>query len=173
METRHRAAGIMAESITYRQSPAANPLSRRRVPATLICPKATEPPSGTLRMGQPTTPAGGPEHPMPLVSIHPAFRCSIQGRVRFPGRFQDSAVKCSMRPRIYCSPTAALVHAELQQEGSPGHQSAIPPIRVSFRGAGRKSSAVDGETWSLSRCHLVGFRVSGNPIIISRATHLV
>ena len=105
METRHRAAGIMAESITYRQSPAANPLSRRRVPATLICPKATEPPSGTLRMGQPTTPAGGPEHPMPLISIHPAFRCSIQGRVRFPGRFQDSAVKCSVRPRIYCSPT--------------------------------------------------------------------
>jgi hypothetical protein len=52
---------------------------------------------------------------MPLVSIHPAFRCSIQGRVRFPGRFQDSAVKCSMRPRI-C------------------RQSAIPPFASVIRG---------------------------------------
>ena len=136
METRHRAAGIMAESITYRQSPAANPLSRRRVPATLICPKATEPPSGTLRMGQPTTPAGGPEHPMPLISIHPAFRCSIQGRVRFPGRFQDSAVKCSVRPRIYCSPTRCFGACGTAARRLPGTPVGDTPHSRQFQGCG-------------------------------------
>ena len=43
---------------------------------------------------------GGPSHPMQCrelpVSINSAFQCSIPGSVRSPGRFQDSALKCSM-----------------------------------------------------------------------------
>jgi hypothetical protein len=97
-------------------------------------PEGEQPPISTLRMGQPATPPGGRStrcHSSASSCIlvqHP--RC-----VRFPGRFQDSAVQCSMRPRIYCSPTVALVHAELQQEGSRGHHSAIPPF-ASVSGGG-------------------------------------
>src|SRR5450759_1590358 len=81
------------------------------------------------------------------------FSTVSKGACDFQNRFQDSVLKCSMRPRI-C------------------RQPAIPPF-ASVSGVGQKSQEVDGETWSLSGCHLVGFRVSGNPIIIKRQSHVV
>jgi len=134
METRNRGGGYQRgkhhlQTITRRKSslPCRSPPPRSA--------EGDQPPISTLRMGRLTTPRGGAgapdatrQHPSCIPVQYP--RC-----VRFPGRFQDSAVKCSMRPRIYCSPTAALVHAELQQEGSRGHHSAIPPF-ASVSGGG-------------------------------------
>ena len=45
----------------------------------------------------------------------------------------------------------------------PGTPVGDTPICVGFRGARRKRSAVDGETWLNPSVTLLGFRVSGNP----------
>src|ERR1035437_9394367 len=56
---------------------------------------------------------------------------------------------------------------------APRDTSRRYPHLRQFQGVGQKSQEVDGETWYFTHCHLVGFRVSGNPIIINLAAHLV
>lgn len=78
---------------------------------------------------------GGPSHPMQCrelpVSINSVFQCSIPGSVRSPGRFQDSALKCSMAARGSAAAPG-------------GTRRTIPRSRRVRDG---KGWAVDGETW--------------------------
>ena len=136
MEPRHRGGGHQSrkhhlQTITRRKSslPCRSPPPRSA--------EGDQPPISTLRMGRLTTPRGGAgapdatrQHPSCIPVQYP--RC-----VRFPGRFQDSAVKCSMRPRIYCSPTAALVACGTAARRLSGTPFGDTPICIGFRGWGR------------------------------------
>jgi hypothetical protein len=90
---------------------------------------------------------------------HPAFLCSIQG-----GR--------DLQP-IYEARRPLLWPMRNCRKKAPGDTSRRYPHLRQFQGVGQKSQEVDGETWYFTHCHLVGFRVSGNPIIINLAAHLV
>jgi hypothetical protein len=80
----------MTESITYGHSPAANPASPRRRRATLICPKPTEPPSGTLRTGIRNS-GGGPGHLINTKATRQNQSCIPVQHTESPPRFQSGA----------------------------------------------------------------------------------
>ena len=121
----------------------------------------------------------GPGAHEPLVSIHPAAQCSIPGRVRFPGRFQDCVLKCSMRPANLsladrrfgsCGTAARRLRSSAATPGAPVEQYPhLTPVLA--RRAGIR--LVDRETWSYARCHPSGFRVSRNPTSSTWQTHVV
>ena len=134
---------------------------RRRPPRSA---EGDQPPISTLRMGRTATPFRGGRRgnrcKRDTHRRHTAFLCSIPERARSPGRFCEAR-----QPLLWsCGTTARRL---------PGTPAGDTPFASVFRGARRKKSAVDGETWYFTHCHLVGFRVSSNPILINLATHLV
>ena len=162
----------------------------RRPPRSTLFPYTTlfqsphrrrQPPRRSRRSGrgEGSVRDSGPGAHEPLVSIHPVFLCSIPGCVRFPGRFQDSAPKVQHEIENLLFANPALVHAELRQGGSAaprrlrGTRRAIPPICA--RSCAREGKRLGSGRRDLVKplCHLLGFRVSGNPTSSSWQTHLV
>ena len=103
--------------------------------------KATQPPISTLADRPAHDSAGGaggtPKRGATRRRRH-AFLCSIPGRTRSPGRFQDSALKCGMRPRIYRSPTRCFGPCGTAARRLPGTPVGDTPICASFRGGTEK-----------------------------------
>ena len=137
--------------------------------------KATQPPISTLadRPGS-ATPARAWGHPKQESYSSPScILCSIPGRTRFPGRFQDNALKCGMRPRIYRSPTRCFGACGTAARRLPGTPVGDTPNCARFQGCEPEKVGSGRRDLVKPLCHLLGFRVSGYPTSSSWQTHLV
>jgi hypothetical protein len=120
---------------------AAHPITFDDSRTNPIRQKATQPPVSTLRIGRGPRFRRGPRAPRNSRATrrrHPAFLCGIPGRVRYPGRFQDSALKCGMRPRIYRSPTRCFGACGTAARRLPGDTSRRYPHLRQFQGGTEK-----------------------------------
>jgi hypothetical protein len=148
--------------VAVSQERASIPISASPAPVT-----PTQPPiKGRWDSGED---AGTPE---PLVNVHPAFLCSIQGRVRFPGRSQNRALKCSMRPRIYRLSTLLWCMRNCSTAAPGGASRRYPHLRR-FQGCAAEKVGTGRRDLVKPLCHLSDFRVSGNSTSSLWQTHLV
>ena len=107
------------------------------------------------------------------------FCAASQGACDFQADSRTVHLKCSMRSRIYCSPTLLWCmrncgKAAPQLRGdSGGPVEQYPPICA--RSCAREGKRLGSGRRDLVKplCHLLGFRVSGNPTSSSWQTHLV
>ena len=88
-------------------------------------------------------------------------------------RFQDSALKCGMRPRIYRSPTRCFGACGTAARRLPGTPVGDTPNCARFQGCEPEKVGSGRRDLVKPLCHLLGFRVSGYPTSSSWQTHLV